>query len=461
MMLPYLHLIADIMYLIPSHSSERYEWYTAMKATRAKQRRQHTPNPPSPQSPHDDASLDDDMVDLDHLSDDTAISTLTTVLTFEFDFSNKARAGDAPQVEVSRFDYQAVNWKKLPGFSIPLKSTEARSSPIWRLGVAIQHTESEKLWWLCSKCHAKNNPKRHSWNVSNGTKNARDHLRDVHRLTWNKDKEIISVEREGTPGDLDSSVPREQEILNALAASFDEKRFKQLLLRWIIYDNVSFRQVDSAPFRALITYLSKRAGDTLCCGVTVKDWIMKTYVLHKDAVRQDLNDAVSKIHISFDLWTSGNCLSLNGVTAHYVNAKFDHQTLLLATAEQSNSHAGADIAAEVIQVIKDFGISNNLGYFVLDNASNNDTAIETIAEHFELDPNQRRLRCAGHVINLIARHLLFGFDKNLFELEGTMPANLKIELQRWRRCGPIGKAHNLIVWTYASPQRRKRWHEGK
>jgi hypothetical protein len=89
-----------------------------MKATRAKQRRQHTPNPPSPQSPHDDASLDDDMVDLDHLSDDTAISTLTTVPTFESDFSNNARAGDAPQVEVSRFDYQAVNWKKLPGFSM-------------------------------------------------------------------------------------------------------------------------------------------------------------------------------------------------------------------------------------------------------------------------------------------------------------------------------------------------------
>jgi hypothetical protein len=35
------------------------------------------------------------------------------------------------------------------------------------------------------------------------------------------------------------------------------------------------------------------------------------------------------------------------------------------------------------------------------------------------------------------------------------------ELQRWRHCGSVGKAHNLIVWTYASPQRKHRWHIGK
>jgi hypothetical protein len=87
--------------------------------------------------------------------------------------------------------------------------------------------------------------------------------------------------------------------------------------------------------------------------------------------------------------------------------------------------------------------------------------MKTIGGQFGFDPDDRRLRCAGHVINLIARHLLFGFDKNLFEFEGSVPANLKEELNRWRRTGPVGKAHNLIVWTYASPQRRKRWHHAQ
>jgi hypothetical protein len=70
-----------------------------------------------------------------------------------------------------------------------------------------------------------------------------------------------------------------------------------------------------------------------------------------------------------------------------------------------------DIAESVIKVIKDFGIDKTrLGYFVLDKASNNDTAMRAIAREFDFDATERRLRCAGHIINLIARHLLFGQD---------------------------------------------------
>jgi hypothetical protein len=237
-------------------------------------------------------------------------------------------------------------------------------------------------------------------------------------------------------------VPREQEILNALALAFDEKQFKKLLIRCIVYDNVSFRQLDSEVFRAFITYISPRAGEALPCGVTVREWIMEGYLLHKAAVKQELKNSVSKVHISFDLWTSGNCLSLNGIVAHFINAKFEPRAILLATPEQSGSYAGIEIADEVIRVIVDFGIEDKLGYFVLDNASNNDTAMQAIADKFDFDPTERRLRCAGHMINLITRHLLFGFDKNLFEMEESVPANLRTELQRWRRTGPIGRGHN-------------------
>jgi hypothetical protein len=113
-----------------------------------------------------------------------------------------------------------------------------------------------------------------------------------------------------------------------------------------------------------------------------------------------------------------------------VNRRFESQAILLAVPEQSSSHAGIDIAAEVIKVVKDFGIEEKLGYFMLDNASINDTVMEAIAEAFKLDPDERRLRCAGHMINLVARHLLLGFDKDLFEIEESVPTNLKAQLQR-------------------------------
>jgi hypothetical protein len=156
---------------------------------------------------------------------------------------------------------------------------------------------------------------------------------------------------------------------------------------------------------------------------------MKGYDIHKAAVKEALQGAVSKIHIAFDLWTSSNCLSLNGIVAHFIDAKFESRAILLATPEQNESHMGVEIADQVISVIEDFNIGDNLGFFVLDNASNNDTAMQAIGNRFGFDPQERRLRCAGHVINLIARHLLFGFDKNLFELEESLPVNLKEELK--------------------------------
>lgn len=214
-----------------------------------------------------------------------------------------------------------------------------------------------------------------------------------------------------------------------MALAFDEGTFQKLLIRWIVYDNVSFRQVDSEVFREFVTYLSPRARDAMPCGPTVRHWILKGYGLHKAVVRKELQNAVSKIHISFDLWTSGNYISLNGIVAHFINIKFESQSILLATPEQSDSHAGGEVAEQVIRVIKDFGIQDKLGFFVLDNAPNNDTAMQFIADEFNFDPNERRLRCAGHIINLIARHLLFGFDENLFELDDSVPANLKEELR--------------------------------
>jgi hypothetical protein len=47
--------------------------------------------------------------------------------------------------------------------------------------------------------------------------------------------------------------------------------------------------------------------------------------------------------------------------------------------EISGSHTGENLAIPVIEVIKDWNIQHNLGYFMMDNASDNDTMIRAIA----------------------------------------------------------------------------------
>ncbi|KIV99070.1 uncharacterized protein PV09_09236 [Verruconis gallopava] len=113
---------------------------------------------------------------------------------------------------------------------------------------------------------------------------------------------------------------------------------------------------------------------------------------------------------------------MNGIIAHYLDASYKPQEILIAVPEQTESHSVVDVAAKMIEVIEDFEIQgDHLGWFMVDNANNNDTAVESIASYFGSDAVERRLRCAG----------------------------------------PIGKAHNLITWTYASPQRVWRWHQSQ
>ena len=378
------------------------------------------------------------------------ISTLTTVPTFESEWSSKACAGNVVTTE-SQFNWSWVKWEKLPGYTIPLSRSNARLTSFqWRFGVPIEHHDTKKRYWLCQECHCEDSENRHYFNIEKGSSSVLKHIREVHRLTTNKEGQVIPFVNYGiaTVADklsLNANNYREQEIINELAREFDEKRFRRLLIQWIVHDNVSFRQVDGPAFREFVTYLSPRAGEALPCDVSVKLWIMEGYRLHKEAVKRELSTATSKIHVSFDLWTSGNLLSLNGIVAHFLNKDFKPRAILLATPEQTGSHAGVDIAEEVIKVIKDFGIGDQLGYFMLDNASNNNTAIKAIAEAFRFDPIERRLRCSGHIINLIARHLLFRFDPDLFEAEEALPKDLKAQLKKWRKQGPISKAHNLLI----------------
>jgi len=186
---------------------------------------------------------------------------------------------------------------------------------------------------------------------------------------------------------------------------------------------------------------------------------MKAYSLHKQTVVDELRKAQSLIHLSFDMWTSRNLIALNGIVAHFHAADSSAKTLLLALPEHEDEHSGVNIAQSVGAIIRAFQIGDRIGYFILDNAANNDTALDELADQFGFVAKERRLRCMGHVINLIAKQLLFGENPELFELQATAAAAREVReaVQLWREKGPRGKLHNIVIWIYRSPQRKERF----
>ena len=98
---------------------------------------------------------------------------------------------------------------------------------------------------------------------------------------------------------------------------------------------------------------------------------------------------------------------------------------------------------------------------ILDNATNNDTAVESIEAELiwrgtipTISAEERRLRCFGHILNLVVKALLFGNEESALETS-------KEEMTTWRKLGPIGKLHNVIRYIRSSPQCRECFHRSQ
>ena len=175
-------------------------------------------------------------------------------------------------------------------------------------------------------------------------------------------------------------------------------------------------------------------------------------------------EAKSRIHISFDLWSSPNGYAICGVVAHCVDKEWRNRQVLLALKKMSARHTGEEIAAVIIPVLREYGITEKLGVFVCDNVDSNDRAIHCILDDLGIDDfiENRRSRCLGHIINLVAKAFIFGRNTEAFEalasaVKESTPYDSEIMRQSqraWRTKGPIGRLHNIIVFIRSSPQRR-------
>jgi hypothetical protein len=133
------------------------------------------------------------------------------------------------------------------------------------------------------------------------------------------------------------------------------------------------------------------------------------------------------------------------VVAHFLDEKHKLQTALLDLPPLKGPHSGENIAKVLSTVINLYDISAVIGFFMMDNASNNDTCIGELAKQYPTITQQSRLRCVGHILNLIVKALLFGTGVSKLEKE-LCGASDDERFEIWRKQSFIGKLHNFCVW---------------
>jgi hypothetical protein len=76
-----------------------------------------------------------------------------------------------------------------------------------------------------------------------------------------------------------------------------------------------------------------------------------------------------------DLWTSSNSLAILSIVTYYILATSSLDNSVLALQEVNGEHSDKNQAVEILNVINDYSIALKVGYFIMDNATNNNTMI--------------------------------------------------------------------------------------
>ena len=401
------------------------------------------------------SSTDDvqQMTSSSHSAHDVPADTDSSVITGDVTSSNYS--------SVDYVGYTDINWTRLPGYHIRKHRKRLRTGWVWEYGYDIEKDGTNHRFWLCKECHQNKRTTNHMYDAAS-TSQANSHMEVVHRT--NKDGPIpVGGKKQRTLfdlADLNANRRTDQGVMNAYLASFDPLHFRNLLVRWVACDNVPFNKLESPYFHALMEYANRAiiTSGSLPTHSTIRDWIVQSFNSNKGIVTELLNRALSRINISFDAWSSRKFTSLLGLTVHFLDEEGKLRTFLLGLPQIEGRHTGENLAERVGKIITEFGFDGRVGYFVTDNAGNNDTCLEDLAIEFGFDKAHRRLRCCGHIINLVARSILFGTDADAFEEESQVNKEVQDEMKLWRSKGPVGKLHNIVQWVHRSGQRTDRLH---
>lgn len=324
-------------------------------------------------------------------------------------------------------NFDGVNWKLLKRFIQPPRTQTHRKSWVYRHGyrVALQR-DPDRIYWVCHICHRNRKLEGAVYETSTATSSVQSHLRKRHQID--------------SLGVIATRLPPGQRTLSMIAGSgilvsqtvanevgqFDVQAFRMAAVHWLVDCNIPMRLFEQPTFRRLMEFANPEAERALWRSHnSVKRYVVRLYDYLLPQVVAELQSAISKIHISFDGWTTkGGKRGFFGVVAHYATADGVVKDLPIDLPQVTGAHSGERIASCIDNTLKKFRITaSKLGYFMLNNAYNNDAAIKTLGSKYGFVASQRRLRCSAHTINLVGQAVIFGSNKDAFDNDS---ANLQV-----------------------------------
>ncbi|KAI1684489.1 Dimer-Tnp-hAT dimerization containing protein [Pyrenophora tritici-repentis] len=351
-------------------------------------------------------------------------------------------------------NFDGINWDRLPRFMKPLTTGRRVKSWIFQHGYrVVELYDQNRVWFVCKYCHIHkviDTGGSGVFDVSKATSSAAAHLglqKRGHGFTKDGLKPRRTGQQLSLRQTLETGVAVSQEAANAMG-NFNIQQFREVAVFCLLDNNLPMELLARPSFREMISLANPEAEAALWVSPrSVATYAMRLFQYMQPQIVCALSEAASKIHISFDGWTTkGGKRGFFGVVAHFANASGVIQDLPIALPHLAGSHTGDAIADTIKKTLQEYSIgSDKLGYFVLDNAANNDTAVSSLAHAYDFNAAHRRLRCGPHTLNLIGQAIIFGSNQEAYNNNNDEQLQTEeVYMQEWRQEGPLGVLIDVI-----------------
>ncbi|CAB5211348.1 unnamed protein product [Rhizophagus irregularis] len=150
--------------------------------------------------------------------------------------------------------------------------------------------------------------------------------------------------------------------------------FRKKLLQWVVRDDQPFITIECQEFKNMVKYLWPSVN--VPSANTLRRDLSANFEQVKDKVRLEL--------------------------------QWELQSLTLDFCLLSGQHSRENLAQQFLKVLEDFNIETKLLAIGCDNASNMDVMLNKISsslrsKNISFNPNNQRVRCFAHIINLAAK----------------------------------------------------------
>nr|VWO98345.1 PPM-type phosphatase domain-containing protein [Ganoderma boninense] len=194
----------------------------------------------------------------------------------------------------------------------------------------------------------------------------------------------------------------------ANGATYSPTRMCFLLAMWCVSRHRPFKVVEDPEFCAMLGMLYGKVH--IPSQVTVFQDVQ--LILDETMARliDRFENLPGKIHLCVDGWTSPNVMNFLGVTAHWQEAGVMRH-VILDFIRLTKSHTGVYLSCKLLECMRKWGIKYKVLAVTCDSTSNNDKMLDEMSKEFPLFRGKKvRVRCFGHVLNLVVKACISGFQ---------------------------------------------------